>query len=229
MLPQDKQGFYHRRGIKSLKQLQLSNEDEKIQRVLATLCFVEKLLNTIHIMRKTTMTWEEAEGYWEKWRKTMPWEGNSFAIDETKSLLSLSDLKKNFLHKLPKLHLFERDQAFQVLGEQLTFIFNVREEVYFQEDDIGHLFTHYVVYGIGDLLSVWDKTSLQYVAPFYPTQVVEEESFGVLSQVFYTNFFFPHQVEEVFQEGEKGKIRGYYDLEGNFHEEPDYILPLDFE
>lgn len=215
-MPKDKQGYFHRYGVKDLEQY----KEEDMEKVLSTIYFVEKLVNVLQIQRKTGFSWGEAEDYWQKWRKSLPWEGSISAPDCSSSVLLLEDLNENygddFLKNLPEAQLFQRDKQLQQLGWTLFDYYQDIQEVSIDLDDIGHLFLKYVVYAIKELLRCWDTSALEYVAPLYRTSSFEEESFGQLSQFYFSNFCYPEEILSVYSTEKKEIVRGFYDLEGNF-------------
>lgn len=200
-----------------------------MQRVVASVQFVEKLVNILQIQRKTSLSWEESHEYWNKWRGNLPWEGVVPPSDCGRSVISLEDLHDylgaDFLPNLPQTHLFQRDKALNHLGEALFEIYLEKEEISVDMADIGHLYLKYVVYAVSDLCRCWDETSLQYVSPLYRTASLEEESFGELSQFYFANFCYPVEIADVYSPETKEMSQGFYNLEGNFQMNPSDFQP----
>lgn len=223
-MPKDKQGYFHRYGVADFSQLQ----EEALQPVLASVQFAEKLVNILQIQRKTGLSVEESEVYWGKWSRNLPWEGGFPPADCGGSVIGIADLHdylgEDFLQHLPQTHLFQRDEALNQLGVALFEIYLEKAEVSMDMEDKGHLYLKYVVYAISDLCRCWDETSLQYVAPLYRTSSLEKESFGELSQFYFTNFCFHEKIADVYSPETKEMSQGFYNLEGNFQ-----MRPVEFE
>ncbi len=217
MMPTDKQGFFHRYGKKDFA---LPEEDTG-KSVLATMVFVEKLLNTLQLVRKTGLSWAEAQDYWEKWTVALPWKGTLLETQATDSILSLQDISQDLLHKLPQAQLFSRDALLNELGISLTETYHSKVDVPFDPEDINHMYLHYVVFAIKELLTAWDNRAISYIAPLYGSADFEEASFGEERQVQYPNFCYAQDTREAYTS--TSLFTGYYDLDGNFQKSYPYL------
>lgn len=217
MMPKDTQGYFHRYGWKEDNQ----SQDKKLERVVSSIHFVEKLVNILQLQRKTNLNFADAAHYWEEWRQNLPWEDTVSPTDCAHSLINLEDLNDSFtadfLVNLPQAQLFERDKALNELGTELFDIFLEKDGTSVDMEDYGHLYLKYVVYAIRDLSLCWDTASLQYVAPLYRTSIFEKESFSELSQFSFPNFCYLEEVVTIFSKEKNQVIQGIHGLDGEFH------------
>lgn len=186
-MPADTQGFRHRMDIKTY--LADTNDTEEMkQRVFSAIHFVGTLVNTLQICRKNQVSWEEAESEATKWESLLPWKEESVEVGDGTSFLSLSDFEEDFIKGLPTLQLLERDKGLVALGDRCMKKYVEEKELGSSSIKLMTLYNGYVVYAVNQLAEYWDKTSMPYLAPLYPTAEVEESSLGAWSSQVYFNY-----------------------------------------
>lgn len=223
-MPKNKEGFLFLYALDKQLTMGLMQRDNteayEIFDVMKSTCIT---VNTLNVMRKRGVSFDNALNYCKVWADTLPW-CDLLCFNKKHDYIFKKDLFSNFfMESWAKSQLQQREEGMEKLYNTIITTYITSKPIEDRSPDETMIY-QYLDYALQELTASWEDLNLNFIAPIFPVSTKDESKYGSRDHedIITFNYLPTFELTAVYEQECNGIIHGHFDKKGNFE-----ILDLD--